>query len=66
MKRVMLELSPELLAAIDAARGRGRKRNPAIEDWLWLVQEIRRAAAALGVRRPERRKAGRPKRETRP
>ena len=60
MKRILLEISPELAAAIDAARG-ARKRNPAIEGWLWRVMEVRRAAAVLGVRRPERPRVGRPR-----
>lgn len=60
MKRILLEISPELSAAIDAARG-ARPRNPAIEHWLWRATEVKRAAAVLGVRRPERPRVGRPK-----
>ena len=60
MKRILLEISPELSAAIDAARG-ARKRNPAIEHWLWRVADVKRAAAMLGVRKPERPRVGRPR-----
>lgn len=60
MKRILLEISPELASAIDAARG-ARPRNPAIEDWLWKAMEVRRAAAMLGLRRPVRPRVGRPR-----
>ena len=60
MKRILLEISPELAAAIDAARG-ARKRNPAIEGWLWRVADVKRAAAVLGLRKPERPRVGRPR-----
>lgn len=53
MKRIMLELSDELGAAIDAALA-GRHRNPTLESWLWRVREIHDAAKLLGVRKPVR------------
>lgn len=60
MKRVMLELSDELGAAIDVALA-GRHRNPTLETWLWRVREIQDAAKRLGVRKPVRRGRGRPR-----
>ena len=60
MKRVMLELSEELGAAIDAAL-EGRQRNPTLEAWLWRVREIQAAAKKLGVSKPVRRGRGRPR-----
>lgn len=58
MKRIMLEVSAELGAAIDAAVG-DRQRTPTLEAWLWRVREIREAAQRLGVRKPVRRGRGR-------
>ena len=60
MKRVMVEFSDELGAAIDAALA-NRHRNPTLEEWLWRVREIREAAQRLGVRKPVRRGRGRPR-----
>jgi hypothetical protein len=59
MVRFMLEISPELSAAVDAARA-DRYRNPAIEEWLWRERQIREAAKRIGVEKPFRRKRGRP------
>ena len=59
MRKILLEISDELADAIDHARD-DRKRNPAIEDWLWRIKEIKEAAKSLEIKKPERRKPGRP------
>lgn len=60
MQKLLLEISDELLSAINKARGTS-PRNPAIEAWLWKIGEIRTAAAVLGISKPQRRGRGRPK-----
>lgn len=62
MKRLLLVMTPELLAAIDRARG-DRPRTEAIECWLWRVREVKASAKELGIVRPERRKPGRPRKD---
>ena len=59
MIRFTLEISPELSAAIDEALD-GKHRNPAIEDWLWQSRQVKEAAKRRGLKKPERRKRGRP------
>ena len=58
MIRVMLEISDELNAAIDAARGTDPK-NPFIERQLWKTKLVNDGAAAAGVERPQRPSDGR-------
>lgn len=58
MKKFLCEVSEELLAAIDAARG-PVPRNPWIEAVLWKVKAIRDAAEARGVAKPDRPMDGR-------
>ena len=60
MKRIMLELTPALAKSIDEAC-QGKSRNAAIEDWLWRIADIRRAADRLDLDRQPRRQRGRPK-----
>lgn len=58
MKKFLCEVSEELLAAIDAARG-PVPRNPWIEAQLWKMKTIRDAAQARGVAKPDRPMEGR-------
>jgi hypothetical protein len=58
VKKVLLEVSQELLDAIDAARG-PVPRNPWIESELWKSKAIREAAKARGVAKPARPLEGR-------
>lgn len=58
MKKFLLEVSEELLAAIDVARG-PVPRNPWIEAQLWRLKAIRDAAEARGVVKPDRPMEGR-------
>lgn len=58
MKKFLCEVSNELLAAIDAARG-PVARNPWIESVLWKIKAIREAAVARGVAKPDRPMDGR-------
>ena len=58
MKKFLLEVSEELLAAIDAARG-PVPRNPWIEAQLWKLKAVRDAAEARGVAKPDRPMEGR-------
>lgn len=60
MKKFLCELSEQLLAAIDAARG-PVPRNPWIEAQMWKLKTIRDAADARGVAKPERPLEGRGK-----
>jgi len=62
VKKLLWEMTHELGQAIDLARG-DRDRGPSIEEWLWSVPAIRRAAKDLGIEKPARPKPGRkPKR----
>ncbi len=58
MKKFLCEISEELLAAIDAARG-PVPRNPWIEAQIWKLKAIRDAAKARGVAKPDRPMEGR-------
>lgn len=58
MKKFLCEVSEELLAAVDAARG-PVPRNPWIEAQLWKLKAIRDAAEARGVEKPDRPMEGR-------
>jgi len=58
MKKVLFQLSPELLKAIDAAK-KDSARNPFMERELWKVKSITAAAAALGLTQPHRPDDGR-------
>lgn len=53
MKKFLCEVSEELLAAVDAARG-PVPRNPWIESQLKKLKAIRDAARALGIEIPDR------------
>lgn len=57
MKSFLLQLTDELLCAIQAARG-DRSRAAAIEDWLWAHPAIRAAAKRIGVQRKPRPERG--------
>ena len=65
MKRFVLELTEELLAAIDKAlkERSGTTRNAAIEEWLWRIGEIKQAAKKGGIQRSKRPTRGRPKKQ---
>jgi hypothetical protein len=58
MRKFLCEVSEELLAAVDAARG-AVPRNPWIEAQLWKLKTIRDAAEARGVSKPDRPMEGR-------
>lgn len=58
MRKVLVELSDELLAAIDAARD-GVPRNPWLERQLWRLKVVRDGAATAGVENPHRPLEGR-------
>jgi hypothetical protein len=58
MKRIMVELTEELAAAVDEARG-DIARNPWLEAQLWRLKPIRDAAASMGVAKPDRPLEGR-------
>jgi hypothetical protein len=58
MKKFLCEVSEELLAAVDAARG-PVPRNPWIEAQLWKLRVIRDAARAEGIAKPNRPDDGR-------
>lgn len=58
MKRILLEVSDELAAAVDAARG-NVPRNPWIEKQLWKSRAVKQGAAAAGVEDPGRPLEGR-------
>ena len=59
MKRFELQITEELGRVLDAVLD-GQHRNPAIEDWLWRVRDVRETAKRLNVKRQPRRKRGRP------
>lgn len=59
MKRFELQITEELGKVLDAALN-GQHRNPAIEDWLWRIKEVRDTAKELGLARVKRRGRGRP------
>ena len=59
IKPICLTVTPGLLRAIDRAAG-GESRNAAIENWLWRIPEILKAAAVLDIERQPRRPVGRP------
>ena len=59
MPRVQVQMTEELLDAIDLARG-DKKRNPAIESWLWRIRDIQKAANKLKLKRRKRKPPGRP------
>ena len=56
--KILISITPELLQAIDEAR-RDDPRGPWLEAQLWTVPQVRRAAALLGLERPERLRDGR-------
>ena len=58
MKKVLFQMSPELLKAIDAAK-KGGARNPFMERVLWKVKSISSAASAMGLKQPHRPDDGR-------
>jgi hypothetical protein len=58
VRKVLVELTDELWAAIDAARG-DVARNPWIEQQLWRLKSVRDAARAVGVEKPDRPLEGR-------
>jgi hypothetical protein len=58
MRKRLLQLTDELCAAIDAARG-GQPRNPWLESQLWKNVQIRKAAKLLGIKNPKRPADGR-------
>ena len=59
MKRFELQITEELSQVLNKVLN-GRPRNPAIEDWLWRVKDVRETAKRMGVIRKQRRKRGRP------
>ena len=63
LTRIDFHLSEELLAAVDAAAGKGG-RNALIEEVLWSSKRIRNAAKTAGVTKPTRPTRGRPRRES--
>ncbi len=58
MPKILFELSPELLAAIDSERG-SSARNPWIEAQLWRLKAVRAGAEKAGVTNPQRPMDGR-------
>ncbi|KKL07614.1 hypothetical protein LCGC14_2584260 [marine sediment metagenome] len=58
MRKRLLQLTDELWAAVDAARG-DQPRNPWLEFQLWKSGAIRKAAKILGVKNPKRPADGR-------
>lgn len=58
MKKKLIELSEELWAAIDAARG-ASPRNGWLERELWRLGSIRDGARQAGVSKPKRPLDGR-------
>ena len=60
MKKILLSLSPEMLAAIDKARGK-QPRGPWIEQRLARLPIVKRAAKNLAIELPEREDDGRGK-----
>jgi len=60
MKQILFELTEELFAVLDAAKG-NETRNAFIERCLWSSAPVKRVAKQVGIAKPERRKPGRPK-----
>lgn len=58
MRKVLVELTDELWAAIDASRG-PVARNPWLERELWRLKSVRDGAKAAGVVKPDRPIEGR-------
>jgi hypothetical protein len=58
MKTFLCQVSDELLAAIEAARG-DSPRNPWLESVLWKSKPIRDGARTAGVEKPARAADGR-------
>jgi hypothetical protein len=59
-KKILVEISSELHAAIEAAR-QGKPRGPWLESELWRLGAIRTAASEIGVKKPDRLEDGRGK-----
>jgi hypothetical protein len=62
MKRLLLEVTEELLKVLDAGKADDESRNAFIERCLWSSPAIKRTAAELGIAKPVRRKRGKPSR----
>jgi hypothetical protein len=60
MKQVLLEITEELLQAIDASKG-SETRNAYIERCLWNASTIKKAAKELGIEKPVRPRWGKTK-----
>lgn len=60
MKNLNLQITEELFAAVETARGES-PRNPWIESTLWRAKSVRDAADVAGVAKPERPAEGRGK-----
>lgn len=60
MKSLNLQITEELFAAVETARGE-QPRNPWIESTLWRAKAVRDAADAAGVAKPTRPAEGRGK-----
>jgi hypothetical protein len=60
MKKRLVQLTDELCAAIDAARGTD-PCNPWLEKQLWKIGAIRKSAKVLGITKPRRSMDGRGK-----
>ncbi len=60
MKNLNLQITEELFAAVETARGES-PRNPWIESALWRTKAVRDAADAAGVAKPARPAEGRGK-----
>ena len=58
MKRIMLEITPELFEALEHARD-GAPRNAYIERQLWRTKGVRDGAERAGVEDPKRPEDGR-------
>ena len=58
MDKKLIELTEELWAAIDAARG-SVARNPWLERELWRLTSVREGAKAARVKKPDRPIEGR-------
>jgi hypothetical protein len=62
LKPVFLEITEELIAALDLARG-DEPRNAFIERTLWNSAAVKSAAKSAGIKKPVRRKPGRPRKD---
>jgi hypothetical protein len=60
MKSLNLQITEELFAAVETARGE-QPRNPWIESTLWRAKAVRDAADAAGIAKPARPAEGRGK-----